>query len=251
MHYKSFSREWFEHELREVLKEAGFKFTDSMKEVSVELTGPWVTNEFVYLVAGARGPGRAPRWDAPQLLIYSSVDKTTGRSRERGEDAVRIVARRGTERGFVYSRVRKLLRVEGLLRKSRNLKAALNEYWGDLRHPEHLPWRTAPIEVEQPAHTEHREAHEYPREQPTSDEADVALPSNSRPEGERQTSQPVPACRADDPGRGMPAPEPFPGLPARSRFSRFLGVVAGSRYATAGLLVAVTVALVALYVSMR
>lgn len=104
MSFKTFSKKQFEYLLNQELykKRLGF-----MKEVQDFNTSyGWETWEYVYEIS-TKNP-------AVKIIIFSSIDKRTDRTREYGDDRVRLVMRWDTKSGPVYKRIKRHNRMDNL-----------------------------------------------------------------------------------------------------------------------------------------
>jgi hypothetical protein len=102
-------------------------------EISKEMeSGEIPINEFVYRIK-LKNPNAS-------IIVFSSVDKTTERTRDIGADAVRIIYEWNTKNGLIYSKIAKRNRVEtlfdnmrGSITEAANNSSNLNFYsWGKL-----------------------------------------------------------------------------------------------------------------------
>lgn len=103
--YRVFSKAQFEYELKGILARNRLGVWN-FAEITSEISSIIPINEYVYSL-----PTRNP---SVQIILFSSVDSRTGKTREKGSDAVRVVLRWKTRSGNVYKRIGKHLRVETL-----------------------------------------------------------------------------------------------------------------------------------------
>jgi hypothetical protein len=106
--YKNYSKKQFEYFLRGLLIENKLGF---LSEVTNEHGQTW---EHIYEVT--------TRNRAVTIIIFSSVDMRTGRTRENGADRVRLVLRWKTKNGYVYKRIARHNRLDTLFN---NIKSTL------------------------------------------------------------------------------------------------------------------------------
>lgn len=85
---------------------------NSWKEISEEMESEEIPiNEFVYRIY-LKNPSAS-------IIVFSSVDKSTERTRSIGVDAVRIIYEWNTKNGPIYSKIAKRNRVEALFENLR------------------------------------------------------------------------------------------------------------------------------------
>jgi hypothetical protein len=104
MGYYRFSKEHFEYKLKDML----FKHNAGFME---DITWNWrkegnVTWERIYKISTKNR--------AVDIIVFSSIDISTGRARDVGGDAVRLVLRWKTTNGNLYKRLAKHYRVDTL-----------------------------------------------------------------------------------------------------------------------------------------
>lgn len=112
--YYQFGKKHFEWGVRNFLIENRLGFMkDITEEYIAEGNDTW---ERVYSIS--------TRNRAVDILVYSSVDIRTNRTRNCGDDAVRLVLRWKTRNGYVYKRIAKHLRIETLFQ---NMKKSVEK----------------------------------------------------------------------------------------------------------------------------
>lgn len=130
MGYKQYWKSEFQGTLSSFAKSNGMI---GWQEVSEELEGDDVPiREFVYRIS-LRNPSAS-------IIVFSSVDKATERTRENGTDAVRIIYEWKTKNGLIYSKIAKRNREETLFQNLEDsiVEAASNCFnlgnysWGEL-----------------------------------------------------------------------------------------------------------------------
>lgn len=118
--YKSYSKKQFEYFLRGVLIENRLGF---MNDVTASSKNSW---EYIYEIT--------TRNRAVTLIVFSSVDMRTNKTRDNGLDRVRIVMRWKTKNGDRFKRVARHNRLDTLFN---NVKSTLldsncfNLKWND------------------------------------------------------------------------------------------------------------------------
>lgn len=113
--YKSYSKAQFERILTIYRVEYKLGF---WKDITTELESETNSShwEFVYALTT-----NSPK---VRILVYSSVDRRTGWTRDRGQDRVRLVYRAETKKGLAYAKIKRHNRVENLFE---TLKGTLEE----------------------------------------------------------------------------------------------------------------------------
>lgn len=131
MSYKQYWKSEFQRALSSFAKSNGMI---GWNEVSEELEDDDVSiNEFVYRIS-LKNPSAS-------IIVFSSVDKATERTRESGADAVRIIYEWKTKKGLIYSKIAKRNRVETLFKNLEDsvVEAASNcfdlgnYFWSELK----------------------------------------------------------------------------------------------------------------------
>lgn len=129
MKYKQYWKSEFQAALTSICNRGVIK---SWEEVSTAIQSDEITiNEFVYRI-NLRHPSAA-------IIIFSSVDKATERTRDIGSDAVRIIYEWNTKNGIIYSRIKKRLRIDTLFENIQESIDGATEYLSDLKQ---LKWGT-------------------------------------------------------------------------------------------------------------
>jgi hypothetical protein len=130
MRYKQYWKSQFQAALSSFYRTGK---VNGWKEVSEEMESEEIPiNEFVYRIS-LKNPSAS-------IIVFSSVDKITERTRDIGADAVRIIYEWKTENGLIYSKIAKRNRVETLFENLREsiVEAANNSFnlgsysWGKL-----------------------------------------------------------------------------------------------------------------------
>lgn len=131
--YKSYTKKQFEYLLRGVAWKVRSK---GMLDVTEDLQRNGVTiNEHVYLLKTHR--------ENVAILIYSSVDVGTAKTRDNGADAVRVVVTVKTAQGRYYKAVKKHLRLETLFD---NLHKTLADTMRDINFNKYSPTKSTHLE---------------------------------------------------------------------------------------------------------
>lgn len=129
MKYKQYWKSEFQAGLSTICNKGLLK---SWEEVSDEIQSDEINiNEFVYRIK-LRHPSAA-------IIIFSSVDKSTERTRDLGSDAVRIIYEWNTKNGIIYSRIKKRLRIDTLFENIQESVDGATAYLNDLKQ---LKWGT-------------------------------------------------------------------------------------------------------------
>lgn len=97
--YKTYSKKQFEFLMRSLLigKKLGF-----MEEISQADT--W---EYMYKISTKN--------KSVDVIVFSSVDIRTGKTRKKGSDCVRLVLRWNTKNGYIYKKLAKHYRLDTLI----------------------------------------------------------------------------------------------------------------------------------------
>jgi len=104
MKYKQYWKSEFERALRSFSSSG---YIVGFEEISDELQNDEIPiNEFVYRIN--------LRNKSASIIVFSSVDKRTEKTRSVGADAVRIIYEWKTKNGMIYSKICKRNRVEAL-----------------------------------------------------------------------------------------------------------------------------------------
>ena len=124
--YQAYSKAKFEYQLRGISWKVRSK---GILDVTEDLKRNGITvKEHVYLMQTHR--------DNVAILIYSSLDVRTGRTRENGTDAVRVVVTVKTPQGRYYKAVKKHLRLQTLFD---NLEKTLELTMKDINFNKYSP----------------------------------------------------------------------------------------------------------------
>lgn len=110
--YKVFSKKQFEFLMRGMLINGRLGFME-------EISNGEDTWEYVYKISTKN--------KSVEILVFSSVDIRTGKTREKGSDAVRLVLRWQTKYGYIYKKLAKHYRLETLFQNmEKTIKDAQN-----------------------------------------------------------------------------------------------------------------------------